>query len=322
MRLLPAVAPLRLGVFTSAEAMASGWTPKALHHAVATGRLVRVRQGVYISNRPGPDNPHEAARASMRISAIAAVLANPTSMASHTAAAVLHELPVWFLPEQPCITVPPGFVGDVEGAHLHRARMPATHQAFRGASVSSVERMVVDVGREHGVLSALVVADAALHRNLTSVDALRAALRDCRGWPGVRAAREAVNLADGRAESPLETASRYKLRGRVPSPELQPSIFDAVGRFLGRCDFLWDDLGVVGEADGMDKYDGAKPLSLHEEKIRQEDLENCGLVVVRWGPADLNPIERLVARLEAGYARAQRLNEPRRWRTSLMRRAS
>ncbi|HEX3337395.1 MAG TPA: type IV toxin-antitoxin system AbiEi family antitoxin domain-containing protein [Jatrophihabitans sp.] len=322
MRPLPAVDPYRLGVFTSAEALASGWTPKALHHAAATGRVVRLRPGVYVADRPVPESPHESARDSMRISAIAAVLANPTSMASHTAAAVLHELPVWFLPERPCVTVPPGYVGDVEGAHLHRARMPATHQTLRGASVSSIERTVVDVGREHGVLSALVVADAALHRSLTSVDALRAGVRACRGWPGVRSAREAVDLADGRAESPLETASRYKLRGQVPPPELQPLIFDAAGLFLGRCDFLWEDLGVVGEADGMDKYDGTKPLSLREEKIRQEDLENCGLVVVRWGPADLNPIEGLVARLEAGYARAQRRREPRRWTASLMRRAS
>jgi very-short-patch-repair endonuclease len=37
---------------------------------------------------------------------------------------------------------------------------------------------------------------------------------------------------------------------------------------------------VIGEADGLGKYD--RPGALHEEKLRQEALEQLGLRVVRW----------------------------------------
>src|SRR5206468_12176318 len=143
----------------------------------------------------------------------------PYTTLFRSASAVLHDLPVWFLPDRPCVTVEPRFVGDIEGVHLHRARTPDRHLTTIGVRTTVLERTVIDVGREHGVLSALVVADAALHRKQTTIEALRAFLRDCRGWPGVRAGREAVEFADWRSESPLETASRYKLRGLVPAPE-------------------------------------------------------------------------------------------------------
>jgi hypothetical protein len=294
-RSLPVVDPARRGLFTHAEALAAGWTTGALRWSVAAGVAVRHRPGIYGPRSPEATDPWRAARERIRTAATAAVLANPHAAASHTAAAVLHDLPVWYLPDTPCVTVAPRFVGDIEGAHLHRAKTPDRHLEMIGVPVTAVERTVIDVGREHGVLSALVLADAALHSERTTIDALRTCLRDCRGWPGVRAGRQAVDLADCRSESPLETASRYKLRGLVPSPEPQASIRDLSGRFIGRTDFLWDDLGVVGEADGMDKYDDNERVSLRDERVRQELLERCGLVVVRWTSTDLYPIDGLVS---------------------------
>jgi hypothetical protein len=313
-RTFPSVAASRLSVFTYAEAIADRWTDKALRWAVDRGSLIRLRPGVFGAPLDRPDNTFAAARQEVARAAIAAVLANPAAVVSHASAAVVHGLPAWYLPRLPCITVPPNFVGDVEAAHLHRARLPADHVVADAVGRTSVPRTVVDVGREHGVLSALVTADAALNAGLVTPAELRGRLHDCRGWPGVRAARQAIELADGRAESALESASRFKLDGRVPTPELQASIFDPLGNFLGRCDFLWDEVGVVGEADGMDKYDDAQRTSLREEKLRQERFERAGLVVVRWGSADLNDIDGLVARLRAAYARAARQSEPRRWR--------
>ena len=70
---------------------------------------------------------------------------------------------------------------------------------------------------------------------------------------------------------------------------------------------------MIGEADGMDKYDDLQRTSLREEKLRQERFEQAGLVVVRWANADLNDIDGLVQRLRAAFARAARTSEPRRW---------
>jgi hypothetical protein len=314
MRPFPSTPAGRLGLFTYAQAISDGWTDKALRCAVNRGSLVRHRPGIFGPPFVQPDDSYVAARRAVATAAIAAVLANPSAAASHTSAAVMHGLPVWYLSALPCITVPPSFVGDVEAAHLHRAQLPPGHLVAGAVRTTDVARTVIDIGREHGVLSAVVAADAALHTGRLGVDTLRAQLLDCRGWPGVLAARRAGDFADERSESPLESASRFKLDGLVPAPDLQASIFDEYGHFLGRTDFLWDEPGVVGEADGMEKYDDAERTSLREEKLRQERFEQAGLVVVRWGSDDLSRIEALVHRIRGAFARAARQTEPRRWR--------
>jgi hypothetical protein len=50
---------------------------------------------------------------------------------------------------------------------------------------------------------------------------------------------------------------------------------------MGRCDVYWDDLGVVGEADGRDKY---TPDEHYQEKVRQEQMKAVGLLFTRWSP--------------------------------------
>lgn len=72
---------------------------------------------------------------------------------------------------------------------------------------------------------------------------------------------------------------------------------------------------MVGEADGMAKYD-AGPAALRAEKRRQELLEDAGLIVVRWTWADLWAFDPVVARLRAAFARAAHPDRPpRRWQT-------
>ena len=312
MPVTPPSALARAGVFTFSEALASGWTPWSLDRAIRSGRLDRLRPGVYRDARNPPDGKHARRRDTLLAAGIAVTASTSGALMSHTAAAVARDLPTWRLPTRPCVTVPPGFTGEIVGAHLHRATTPTEHIAVDGVPCTSVERTVIDIAREHGTLDALVVADAALHLRLTSADQLRAELRVCRGWPGVRAAREAIEFADGRSESPLESASRFKLDGRVPTPELQASIYDLDGRFLGRADFLWDELGVVGEADGADKFD-RRLVTPAQEHRRQGLFEDAGLVVGRWAPADLRDIDALVGRLENRFDLARRRAMPRNW---------
>jgi hypothetical protein len=305
----------RLGVFTLNEALAAGWTPDALRHAVNRGRLVRLRPGVFGTHQIRPDNHFDQQRQELQIAALAAALANPSAAVSHASAAAIHELSMWHHPELPCVTVPPHFVGDVERAHLHRAQLPPSHLIdFAGVPVTDVARTIIDIGREDGPLSAVVAADSALHRGLVQLTTLWAHVRDCRGWPGIRAARRAIEFADERSESPLESASRFKLDGLVPAPQLQMSIYDLNGNFAGRADFLWPEFGVIGEADGLEKYDNdLDRTSLRKEKLRQELFEQLGLVVVRWGSLDLAAIDRLVERLNKAYVRGAQQTGPRKW---------
>lgn len=49
--------------------------------------------------------------------------------------------------------------------------------------------------------------------------------------------------------------------------------------------FYWEGAGVIGEADGLGKY--TEPDVLRAEKLRQEQLEARGFVVVRFTWADI-----------------------------------
>ena len=74
------------------------------------------------------------------------------------------------------------------------------------------------------------------------------------------------------------------------------------------------EFGVIGEADGLEKYDNdLDRTSLRKEKLRQELFEQLGLVVVRWGSLDLAAIDRLVERLNKAYVRGAQQTGPRKW---------
>ncbi len=268
MRDIPAIAAEQFGVFTRAQALDAGWTRSALLHAASTGRLLSPRPGTFVpvDGLTRADDP-AANRQRLAVATAAALLRMPAAVASHASAAVLAQLPIWRMPGQPCLTVPPQFTGDTSGVHLHRAGRPHHHLRPAGQLVrTSIARTVVDLAREHGVENAVVTGDAALHGAMLDIADLQRCLLHCANWPGIRRAREAVQLLDARAESPLESVSRLRLITlNVPAPQLQTEIYDADGVWLARVDFYWDGVGVVGEVDGKAKYIGD---ALWAEKLR------------------------------------------------------
>jgi hypothetical protein len=88
-------------------------------------------------------------------------------------------------------------------------------------------------------------------------------------------------------------------------------IRDAGGRFVGRVDFYWDAFGVVGEADGLAKYESAS--SRVAEKRREPRLESCGLLVVRWGWDDVWRFDAVAARLRSRFRLGQQAGTRRGW---------
>jgi hypothetical protein len=72
------------------------------------------------------------------------------------------------------------------------------------------------------------------------------------------------------------------MTGLVPPPLIQPRIFTLDGVFIGRCDFGWENPGVIGEADGLDKY-LRHPETIENEKKRQGRLSDTNAVIARWG---------------------------------------
>ncbi|WP_375482727.1 hypothetical protein [uncultured Jatrophihabitans sp.] len=171
----------------------------------------------------------------------------------------------------------------------------------------------------------MAAMDAALHRGTVTPDEIEEVLVRCWNWPSIRRAQRALGLADGRAESPLESVSRLVIGWlRLPAPELQAVVLDRDGRAAGRLDFYWDEWGVAGEADGRGKYTNVGVIVA--EKDRQEHLENHGLVFARWGCTDAtrhprSVKQRILNAYERGRAR-DRSGLPREWSVQLTKAAT
>jgi very-short-patch-repair endonuclease len=147
------------------------------------------------------------------------------------------------------------------------------------APCTAPARTVVDVSRSASFRQAVVVGDAAL-RQLCTRSEMAVAFDECSAWADLGTARRAFEFLDARSESALESVSRAIMREQeVPAPELQFTV--AIDSWTSyRLDFFWTAAGVVGEADGMSKYEAIDAVKA--EKVRQERLERLGLKVVRW----------------------------------------
>jgi hypothetical protein len=296
-------------VFDRAQLRRLGWSDSAITRAVRSGRLMAVRRGqltvVRPLNWPPEDDPWRTEAANLVLAARAATRARADAVISHHAAALLHDLPLLRRPPAiPRLTVNPRTSDRGVGAHIHRARVDPDDVVIRdGTRLTSIARTLVDLARLESTRAAVVSLDAALHRHLVTSDELDAIVAGCRNWPGIAQAVRAIRLADARSESPLESVSRLELRRlALPVPVLQPDIRTVSGALV-RPDFYWDELGVAGEADGAGKY-GSSPTSLLDEKRRQEDLDDSGVVVTRWGWDEVRDPPALLRRITRAFARA------------------
>jgi hypothetical protein len=313
MRSVPAIP-----VFSRSDARPCGWSNSALGRASASGRITRLRHNQFALPHAAGGNRHEERHRTAVRAAIAAQRACTGSVVSHDSAALLLGLSLLDgPPAQPRLTVPPHGTGDVAGALLHRASWgPEDVINVDGVPVTSPARTVVDLARSLPLHAAVVTADGALFRKLATPRQIADVRDRCSRWPGIRRARQALAAADGRAESPLESISRLSIVRdlRLPAPELQMVILSPYGWVIARCDFYWDEFGLAGEADGKLKYTDRSVLAT--EKDRQENLEDPGLVIARWGWREANQPPLLAAKLDRARARAKRRDargESRGW---------
>ena len=282
--------------YTDRELAGRGWT--------------RVRRGQYVdattANQLDVEQRHlVAARA-------AAAHSHPEAVVSHVSAALAHGLPVWGVPLNRVHLTRNRRTGARRSRQvvLHSAALdPAEVVVLDGLRVTTVARTVVDLARSVPVESAVVVGDAALRSGaVTRADLERQLARTAtrRASP---AARRVVERLDGRSESPGESRSRVAMVHRgLPDPELQARVLDDRGDFVGRVDFLFAQLGVIGEFDGRVKYGSAAADEVFAEKVREDRLRALGWLVVRWTWADLDAA-RWLERIEeaSGIAAPVRL---------------
>jgi hypothetical protein len=295
--------------FTAADMRAVGWTRSARRNALERGQIVSVGHNSFAPAQP----------VTLELRVRAAAHRYPRAVVSHRSALLIHGLPlVGTPPKLPEVTVAPRSNANLAGVHVHRAGLRSRDVATTaGLILTSPARTLVDVARMLPVGMSVPAIDAALHEEVVTLPDIEDCLRFCWNWPGIRRAQRAVRLADGRAESPLESVSRLVFGWlRLPPPEPQKWIFDQHGRIVARTDFYWDEYGVFGEADGKVKYAlGGEALLL--EKERHESLEDLGLTGVRWGWSHVQRRRealrtKILNAFERGAAR-DRSGLPRKW---------
>ena len=316
---LRAVAEPRVGVFTARAAVRTGYTPEEIQTEVSRGRWVRLRRGVYAERavveaaRLHPRDWHR-----LQCAAVLVCLDSSPTI-SHASAARLHGM-----------IIPNGWDDRVRltdtgqwrrgrGYDVSRASLPPGHVRELGVfSLTAPARTLVDCAREWELDDAVIAMDAALHEGLLDDAELAAAVLNETHWRGIGAAARAAGLADGRAESPLETQGRLRILGSgLAVPELQVEIHDARG-FVARVDAWYEEAAVAVEFDGLVKYedprDGRTPgRVLWDEKRREDRMRGLDIRVIRLARPDLGGDWPRTAYRLAGLL-ATPLTGPRRFR--------
>ncbi len=294
-------------VFTVDELRRRGVTQEQAERRVEHGLWRRLQRGIYCTSASWKGSDAEGRHLLAAMAAARAAQGSPVVL-SHTSAAMAYGLPV---PRAALkvvtVTTPPGSSRAADPhRRVYRATLTDADITYRhGVAMTTPARTVADCLRLCAITDAVAVADAAVRRGLTTDAEIRAVLRRQERWPFAGVAALRLPLVDGRRESPLESRSAVVMAVHgLPAPVPQCEVLCADGRFVARVDFTWVDLGVVGEADGRIKYEDDAARVIESEKDRQAQLEDLGLIVVRWGERHVHGPEPLfVVRLRAAFGR-------------------
>lgn len=219
-------------------------TRQQLDVQVKKGQLIRVWHGVY--GRAQPDSIG-------RLAALDAYLGQP-AVACMGTAATLHGFDT---EGTNCSHIlDPGVrVRPTIGLMVHQ-RCGAPLRRVQGRLATAPAWTAIEVARELQRPRALATLDAALHSGLCTRADLDAAIAEQRGRRGIVAVRELVQLADGRAESAMESEARLVMIDRgLPRPELQYVIAGIDGE-CWRVDFAWPEYRLVAEYESVDWHAG------------------------------------------------------------------
>ncbi|MBL7501536.1 hypothetical protein I6A84_09635 [Frankia sp. CNm7] len=271
-------------MITVAQTKSVGLTQSNLRTLVRRGWFTPVARGCYLV--PG------AAR--LRARARAALVGRPWAVVYGITAARLHRFagldapaddePIHLLMPRDAARAQP-----VRGVRLHWGSSPAGQVVnLAGLPVTSPARTVADlVLTAPGRAEAVALMDAALgSRRLSDLTEAKALTF---GRQGSRRVAAWWNLADGRAQSVLETRVRLLLLDHGVTPgEPQYAVIDN-GTLVAHVDFGWPDKKVYLEADGA-RFHG-RPDAVLADRYRQNELARRGWRVVRvtWSDLERRP---------------------------------
>jgi hypothetical protein len=191
---------------------------------------------------------------------------------------------------------------------------PADVVQIDGVACTSLNRTAFDLARQADSLHhAVADLDVMLRSTkLRQPDLHEYIQRQGRRW-GVVQAREALTLLDPFALSRPESRLRvlWVIDAELPRPLVNAAVFDRVsGRRIGAPDLLDPESGLAAEYDGDYHWELGQSTA---DNRRQQRLESLGLTIVRVTALDMHDPDRLVQRLQEGYARARRVRRRNWW---------
>lgn len=236
--------------FTTAQAHQCGVTDAELRALVRRGVVRRVVRGVMV-NAAVPDTIESRAAALSLVVPESAVVTDRT-------AAWLHGVSI--LPRTARTVTPPLSMYQRTGTRVRRPGIDGgTRQLLagdvmfvRGIQVTTPLRTALDLGRSLWRFDALAAMDGFVRMGVSKQQMLQEIDR-FKGFRGVVQLRDLAPLADGRAESPGESALRlHWYDAGLPPPELQWWVHDDHGVPIFRLDMALPELLFCAEYDGIE----------------------------------------------------------------------
>ncbi|MGE2732123.1 hypothetical protein ACQI4F_21875 [Mycolicibacterium vaccae] len=262
----PAVAELfdRNGGFLGTPALLRVMTRQQLDIRVRRGDLIRVWRGVYAPQRPDYFGRLAALDEYIGQRAVACLGTAAWLYGFDTeAVSAVHVLD------------PGRRVRPAVGLMIHQ-RLGAPLSLVRGRLATAPAWTAVEVARQLPRPRALATLDAALHSGLCTAADLKKAAHEQWGRRGIVAVRGLLPLADGRAESAMESEARLAMLDHaVPMPELQ-YVIDAGDRW--RVDFAWPEFRVAAEYESIDWHVGR--VEMLRDKERFAGIQHAGWTVI------------------------------------------
>ncbi len=302
--LIPTASP---PVILRREALAAGLSDRDLSRLVQRGELHRLRQGAYVA---GARWRGEDLCGRHRLLARAVVTqAKSPVVVSHGSAMALHGGPLFGMPlDRVEVTRLDGRAGRREaGVRQHRGELLVGDvSTWEGLPVTSATKTAIDVTTVASVEAALVVVNALLNDQRTTMAELHHRYSSMERDPYTQRTDLVLRLADPRIESVGESRFFYLAwRQGLPAPLPQFEVTDA-GRVVARLDFAWPAEGVWLEFDGREKYikhlresETVTDAVLREKRREDRIRELTGWRCIRITWADLAEPERLAARIRA-----------------------
>jgi hypothetical protein len=264
--------------FTQRDAEKVGVSRDELRILVATAKVRRLLRGVYVA--AGVQDTLE-----LRAEAVAKVVPRGTVVCGRTAAWLWG---VDALAMSSAGTLPPiEVMGRPGSARSRRADtsgrtgplLESDVVELSGVLVTTPARTAADLARLLARPDALASLDVLMGLPEMSRELVANVLGRFARYRGVIQARELVDLADPRAESPQESRARLRcVDAGFPCPEPQIEVFDETGDLLARLDMGWRELLKAMEFDGDEGH--STPAQKAHDHARRERVERRG-----WGLA-------------------------------------